>query len=74
MNRILSRDSLNRSGSSLTGGNLKTKTYNVIPMSVDIGILEWVMNSAPLKGILVEESQRLGLDADGKTSMDKAYE
>ena len=57
-----SSTSSSSSSSLISGGNgrsLRARTYTVIPMTSEVGILEWVGNTIPIKAVV---SQEMALD------------
>jgi DNA-dependent protein kinase catalytic subunit len=52
MNQVLSSDARCRDR------NLRTKTYKVIPMTTEIGMIEWLHNTSTLKGIIERQLQQ----------------
>lgn len=44
--------------------NLSTRTYKVIPMTQEIGIIEWLNNTATLKGVIENQLQKDNRCAD----------
>jgi len=53
MNDILSRDPHTRKR------ELHLNTYKVVPMTKDVGVLEWVDNTTPIKGLVESEIARV---------------
>jgi DNA-dependent protein kinase catalytic subunit len=53
MNGILSKDG------PCAGAGLKVRTYSVIPLSTDIGLLEWVPHTTPIKGFIGEGVEKM---------------
>eukprot|EP00475_Leptophrys_vorax_P015621 TRINITY_DN21921_c0_g1_i2.p1 TRINITY_DN21921_c0_g1~~TRINITY_DN21921_c0_g1_i2.p1 ORF type:complete len:557 (+),score=146.21 TRINITY_DN21921_c0_g1_i2:155-1672(+) len=54
MNQILGQDAI------CARRDLLLRTYQVVPMTHRVGIIEWVNNTAPLKGILLDQATILG--------------
>jgi len=53
--------------------DLKLKTFEVIPMSRSLGLLEWLENTSPLKELLEKELKSLEGDEIDMKSQNKAF-
>ena len=64
MNRIVREDSANPRVNSKSDDcdfsreKLQALSFNVIPMTPRVGLLEWVTNTAPLKSVITSEMER----------------
>jgi DNA-dependent protein kinase catalytic subunit len=54
MNQVFAQDSV------CSRRDLSLRTYQVVPMTHRVGIIEWVNNTAPLKGVILDQATILG--------------
>lgn len=57
----------------LRNKDLRLKTFEIIPMSKSLGLLEWLENTSPLKELLEKELKSLEGDSSDLKSQNKAF-
>ena len=59
MNSIVAdRAGADAGGRAATDSSLRARTYEVVPMTSKVGVLEWVRNTVPIKRVIMDEMGR----------------